>query len=61
MTNQKRISQLRKSIELQSRIKSNIEAMSIAAPESLSLCDRIIAQLKAQLAIYTQTNEGVIA
>lgn len=53
MTNQKRISQLRKSIELQARIKSNLETMSIAAPESIELCDRIIAQLEAQLRIYT--------
>ena len=59
MTNQKRISQLRKSIELQERIKSNLESMSIAAPESIELCDRIIAQLSAQLSIYTSDQPDV--
>ena len=57
----KKIRQLRKSIELQERIKANLETMSIAAPESIELCARIIAQLKAQLAIYTQKDGGVIA
>jgi hypothetical protein len=62
MTNTRRISQLRKSIELQARIKSNLERMSIAAPESVELCDRILAQLKAQLAIWTMPDtKGVMA
>ena len=61
MKEQKRISQLKKSIALQERIKSNLEAMSIGAPESIEFCARIIAQLKAQLAIYTSKNGGVIA
>lgn len=49
-----KISKLQKSIELQERIKANLESMSIAAPESIQCCDRIIAQLKAQKAIYEQ-------
>jgi len=53
MTNRKRISQLRKSIELQTRIKSNLESMSIAdAGKTIELVDNILATLKAQLAIY---------
>lgn len=49
----KRISQLRKSIELQERIKSNLGSMIIAdAGKTVELCDLILATLRAQLAIY---------
>ena len=48
----KKINQLGKSIELQRRIKANLETMTIATPEAITLCDRIIAQLEAQRAIY---------
>lgn len=52
MTTKSKINKLQKSIELQKRIKANLESMSIAAPESIECCERIIAQLKAQKAIY---------
>lgn len=62
MTNQKQINKLRKSIELQTRTKTNLEAMQIAdSGKTIELCDQIIASLKAQLAIYTQKSGGVIA
>jgi len=62
MTTTKRISQLRKSIDLQTRTKANLEAMQIAdSGKTVELCDRIIASLNAQLAIYTQKSGGVIA
>lgn len=55
MTNQttKRVNQLRKSIALQSRIKANLESMSIAdAGKTIELVSQILATLNAQLAIY---------
>ena len=51
---QKQISRIRKSIELQERIKANLEAMKVAdAGRTVELSKQIIAVLNAQLEILT--------